>query len=194
MEDPCLRSLSIQTPGRADSKITKIPIFGAGIFQPCPQPVSAVRENTNHPSQLPRPLPGGLGYSPIPAYVTLTLHLNGTLSISLTRMAWLCLLPINLRGEHITGGIRNIYHEKEKLKSHFLLAAQWETACQGQAGLPVCSLGASSTDSTSQPYWRLPRKDKHLRVPELRDKEINCSLSSQLPPQCSLPSTGTPKP
>lgn len=81
--------------------MTKIPIFGAGVFQPCPHPASAVRENANHPSQLPKPLPGGPGYSPIPAYVTRTLHLNGTLSVSLTRMAPLCLLPISLRGEHI---------------------------------------------------------------------------------------------
>lgn len=65
-----LRSLLIQTLGSTDRKMTKGPIFGAAVFQPCTHSASAVRENANRPPRLPKPLQGGTGYSPSPAYVT----------------------------------------------------------------------------------------------------------------------------
>ena len=49
--------------------MTKGPIFGAVVFQPCTQPASAVRENANCPPWLPELLQGGTGYSPSPVYV-----------------------------------------------------------------------------------------------------------------------------
>lgn len=68
--DLCLRSLLIQAPGSADGKMTKGPIFSTGVFQPCTQPASAVRENANRPPWLPELLQGGTGCCPSPAYVT----------------------------------------------------------------------------------------------------------------------------
>lgn len=65
----CLRSLFIQTPGSTDREMTKGPVFSAGVFQPCTQPASAVRENANHPPWLPKLLQGGTGCSPSLVYV-----------------------------------------------------------------------------------------------------------------------------